>query len=144
MTVHVERVTVADADVVAAVAHLVPQLSETAAAPDAYDVETVVTSPTTSLLVARDDDHRIVGMLTVAIFRLPTGLRAWIEDVVVDEAARGTGAGKALVAYALVLAEEAGARSVDLTSRPSRVDARALYASMGFEERATTLYRREL
>jgi ribosomal protein S18 acetylase RimI-like enzyme len=144
VTVHVERVTVADPEVLSAVRHLLPQLSETAAAPDAYDVETVVTSQVTTLLVARDDDHRIVGMLTVAIFRLSTGLRAWIEDVVVDQAARGLGAGKALMEHALRLAEEAGARSVDLTSRPSREEARALYLSMGFEERHSTLYRHDL
>lgn len=144
MTVVVERVSVADPEVLAAVRHLLPQLSETASAPDAYDVETVVTSPVTTLLVARDDDRRIVGMLTVAIFRLPTGLRAWIEDVVVDQAARGLGAGKALVEHALGLAAESGACSVDLTSRPSREEARALYMSMGFSERQTTLYRREL
>ena len=144
MTVHVERVTVADPEVVAAVAHLLPQLSETAPVPDAYDVETVVTSNVTTLLVERDDDQRIVGMLTVAIFRLPSGLRAWIEDVVVDQSARGLGAGTALVDHALGLAEQAGARSVDLTSRPAREEARALYQSMGFAERHTTLYRREL
>jgi ribosomal protein S18 acetylase RimI-like enzyme len=144
VTVHVEQVVVADQEVVEAVRRLLPQLSQSAAAPEAYDVETVVTSDATTLLVARDDDRAIVGMLTVAIFRLPSGLRAWIEDVVVDEAARRTGAGRALVERATEMARESGARSIDLTSRPSRESARQLYSSMGFEERPTTVFRREL
>lgn len=144
MTVRVERVAVADPEVIAAVQRLLPQLSESAPAPEAYDVETVVTSGATTLLVARDDGGPIVGMLTLAIFRLPSGMRAWIEDVVVDEAARRIGAGRALVERATELARESGARSIDLTSRPSRESARQLYASMGFEERSTTVFRRPL
>jgi ribosomal protein S18 acetylase RimI-like enzyme len=144
VTVRVERVVVADQEVISAVQRLLPQLSESAPTPDAYDVETVVTSDATTLLVARDEGGAIVGMLTVAIFRLPSGLRAWIEDVVVDESARRTGAGRALVEEATELARESGARSIDLTSRPSRESARQLYTSMGFEERSTTVFRRPL
>jgi ribosomal protein S18 acetylase RimI-like enzyme len=96
------------------------------------------------MLVARDDDRRIVGMLTLALFRLPSGVRAWIEDVVVDESARRLGAGRTLVEAALKLATDAGAPSVDLTSRPSRESARRLYETMGFEERTTTVFRRVL
>lgn len=144
MTLRVERAVVADPEVVAAVQRLVPQLSQTAAMPDAYELETVVGAEATTLLLARDEHGQVVGMLTLAIFRLPTGLRAWIEDVVVDESARRLGAGRALVERAIELAEDAGARSVDLTSRPTRESARRLYASMGFEERPTTVYRRQL
>jgi ribosomal protein S18 acetylase RimI-like enzyme len=144
VTVRVERVVVADPEVVAAVQRLLPQLSENAPVPEAYDVETVVTSTATTLLVARDDDGSIVGMLTLAIFRLPSGLRAWIEDVVVDEAARRIGAGRALVEKATELARESGAHRIDLTSRPSRESARQLYESMGFEERSTSVFRRQL
>jgi ribosomal protein S18 acetylase RimI-like enzyme len=143
MTVVVERVVVADAEVLEAVRRLVPQLSETAPAPDAYDVETVVNAPATTLLVARSEGT-IVGMLTVAIFRLPTGLRAWIEDVVVDADARRLGAGRALVEHAVGLATDAGARSIDLTSRPERTSARELYESLGFVTRATSVFRRSL
>ena len=144
MTVEIERVVVADAELVAAVRRLLPQLSETAEPPEAYDVESIVTSPATTMIVARDDDRTIVGMLTLALFRLPSGVRAWIEDVVVDEAARRLGAGRALVEAALVLAVDAGAETVDLTSRPSRESARRLYETMGFEERTTTVFRRLL
>jgi ribosomal protein S18 acetylase RimI-like enzyme len=85
-----------------------------------------------------------VGALTLVLVRLPTGVAAHIEDVVVDEAARGHGAGRALVEHALGLARAASAGHVDLTSRPSRTAANALYRSLGFEERATNTYRYEL
>ena len=145
MTITIESTFVADAELVEAVRRLLPQLSETAPPPEANDVQTVVSSPATTLLVARDGEGGpIVGMLTVAMFRLPTGVRAWIEDVVVEEAARGLGAGRALVDAALTLAMEGGASAIDLTSRPSRESARRLYESMGFEERTTTVYRKPL
>ena len=83
----------------------------------------------------------MVGTLTLALFTLPTGVRAWIEDVVVDESARGMGAAKALVQRALELAHSAGATTVDLTSRPSRVAANQLYLAMGFEARETNVFR---
>jgi ribosomal protein S18 acetylase RimI-like enzyme len=86
----------------------------------------------------------VIGTLTLALFRIPTGVRAWIEDVVVDEAARGRGAGEALTREALRLAEEAGARTVDLTSRPEREAANRLYQRLGFERRSTSVYRLEL
>lgn len=142
--VTVERAVVADAELVAAVRRLLPQLSETALPPEAYDLESIVTSPATSIFVARDAERQIVGMLTLALFRLPSGVRAWIEDVVVDEAARRLGAGRALVESALALAADSGAVTVDLTSRPSRESARRLYETMGFEERTTTVFRRRL
>jgi len=83
-------------------------------------------------------------MTTLATFRLVTGVRAWIEDVVVDEDARRLGAGRALVEAAVTLAREVGAEQVDLTSRPTRESARRLYDAMGFEERQTTVYRKSL
>jgi ribosomal protein S18 acetylase RimI-like enzyme len=82
--------------------------------------------------------------LTLVIFRTPTGARAWIEDVVVDESARGQGAGEALVAEAIRLASDAGARTVDLTSRPSRESANRLYEKIGFQARETNVYRYDL
>ena len=93
-----------------------------------------------TLLVARTEGT-IVGTLTLAMFPIPTGFRAWIEDVVVDEAARGKGVGEALTNEAIGLARAAGARTVDLTSRPSRAAAGRLYERAGFEERDTRVYR---
>ena len=83
----------------------------------------------------------ILGMLTLATFTIPTGLRAWVEDVVVDDQARGRGAGQALVEAAVAHATSIGARTVDLTSRPSREAANRLYRRAGFELRETNVYR---
>jgi ribosomal protein S18 acetylase RimI-like enzyme len=142
--VTVERVAVADGEVVDAMTRLLPQLSRSASVPTAYELEAIVSSPATSLFVARDAEGRIIGSLTLAVFRIPTGLRAWIEDVVVDEAARGAGAGRALVDAALELARAEGCRTVDLTSRPDREAANRLYVQMGFELRTTNCYRYDL
>jgi ribosomal protein S18 acetylase RimI-like enzyme len=95
------------------------------------------------MLLARDPeaDGRIVGSMTLALFRIPTGMRAWIEDVVVDESVRGRGVGAALNHHALDVARDAGARTVDLTSRPSREAANRLYQRLGFVQRETNVYR---
>ena len=100
----------------------------------------MATAEATTLFVARDGAE-VVGMLTLALFAIPTGVRAWIEDVVVDEGARGRGAGEALVAAAIESARARGARTVDLTSRRSREAAHHLYERMGFEVRDTSVYR---
>src|SRR3989337_3777493 len=99
-----------------------------------------------SFFIARDTDSggRIVGSLTLVTFRIPTGVRAWIEDVVVDTAMRGKGIGELLTRAALERAAELGAKTVDLTSRPSREAANRLYRRVGFELRQTTLYRDDL
>jgi ribosomal protein S18 acetylase RimI-like enzyme len=122
---------------------LLPQLSRSAPIPDAETVKEIVSSPATTVLAARDDDG-IVGLLTLAVFRAPSGLRAWIEDVVVDEAARGRGTGEALTREAVRLAGERGARTVDLTSRPSREAANRMYEKVGFRRRETNVFRYEL
>ena len=120
--------------------NLLPQLSASAVQPDQAAVERIVSSDAITLLAARLDG-RIVGLLTLAMFPIPTGFRAWIEDLIVDETARGQGIGEALTKEALDLAEAAGARTVDLTSRPSREAAGRLYERVGFAERSTRIYR---
>ena len=137
-----QATTVSD-ELVAGFARLVPQLSSSASTPTREDLEEIVASPAATILVARDDEGAIIGSLTLVMFRTPTGVRAWIEDVVVDEAARGHGAGAALVDEAIRLAAEAGARTVDLTSRPSREAANALSEKAGFRARKTNVYRYE-
>ena len=137
-----QATTVSD-ELVDAFARLVPQLSSSAKAPSHSELEEIVSSPATTVLLAQDDQGAIIGSLTLAVFRTPTGARAWIEDVVVDEAARGQGAGVALVEAAIRLAGERGARTVDLTSRPSRTAANALYEKIGFGARETNVYRYE-
>lgn len=140
-SVTVEEVAEATPEVVEAFARLVPQLSPSAPPPSPAELAEIVASPATVLLVARDDRSSIVGTLTLVLFRIPTGLRAWVEDVVVDASARGAGVGQALSRAALALAADRGARSVDLTSRPSREAANRLYRRLGFERRETNVYR---
>lgn len=125
-----------------AVRRLLPQLSS-CAPPTAEDLSEIVAGELTSLIVA-EVDGEIVGMTTLVIFRLPTGLRAWVEDVVVDTEHRSRGLGGAMLQEALRLAAVAGARTVDLTSRASRVEANRLYESAGAERRETNVYRFKL
>ena len=122
---------------------MVPQLSSSNPVPDRAALAEIVSSPSTMLFVARLDGI-IVGTLTLAVFRIPTGLRAWIEDVVVDESARGHGVGEALNLTALAEARRRGCVTVDLTSRPSREAANRLYERLGFVRRETNVYRFEL
>ncbi len=82
--------------------------------------------------------------MTLAFYRIPTGLKAWIEDVVVDDEARGNGIGEALSRAAIDEARRRGAKNVSLTSRPSREAANRLYRGIGFEQYETNLYRYEL
>ena len=139
----VEEVTEVTDELVEALARLMVQLSRSAALPTSQELQQMVDSDVIRLLVARQD-QAIMGTLTLALFRIPTGVRAWIEDVVVDEAARGQGIGEALNRRALDLAKECGARTVDLTSRPSREAANRLYQRMGFKPRETNVYRYSL
>jgi ribosomal protein S18 acetylase RimI-like enzyme len=139
--VAVTQATTVSDELVEAFARLVPQLSTSADPPSREQLEEIVASSAATILLARDDAGQIIGSLTLVIFRTPTGARGWIEDVVVDETARGQGAGEALVAEAIRLASDSGARTVDLTSRPSREAANALYEKVGFRARETNVYR---
>jgi ribosomal protein S18 acetylase RimI-like enzyme len=129
-------------ELVEAMARLLPQVSSSAPALTEADLADIVGSPANRLLVARLDG-RIVGSLTLILFRIPSGRRAWIEDVVVDAVARGQGVGERLNRYALEVAVAYGARTVDLTSRPSREAANRLYQRLGFQPRSTNVYRYE-
>ena len=143
MAVEITEATEVTAELVEAFEHLTPQLSSSNPPPSAEALETIAASDATRLLVARADSA-IVGSLTLVLVRIPTGLRAIIEDVVVDERVRGRGVGRALNEAALELARDAGAVTVDLTSRPSREAANRLYLSLGFEVRDTNVYRYRL
>lgn len=139
--VTIEVVDVVEDDIVEAFAKLIPQLSRSSPAPDQETLQRIARSEASTLLVARDDDGSVLGSMTLAMFEIPTGVRAWIEDVVVDEAARGQGVGQLLNERALEIAQESGAKTVDLTSRPSREAANRLYKRIGFEQRDTNVYR---
>ncbi len=142
-------VTVAEAtdvtpELVAAFARLVPQLSRSSPPPARAELEAVVASPGTTLLVGRGADGEVLGTLTLVVFRIPTGLRALVEDVVVDESGRGRGVGTALTTAALARARQLGCRTVELTSRPTREEANRLYQHLGFVRRETNVYRYEI
>jgi ribosomal protein S18 acetylase RimI-like enzyme len=143
VNVDVEVLSEITDDVVEAFGRLLPQLSSTAKRLDARALSAVVSAPASTVLLARID-RQIVGTLTLATFAIPTGVRAWIEDVVVDEAARGQRVASLLIDEAIRLAKQAGARTVDLTSRPTRAAAGRLYERIGFEQRETRLYRYKL
>jgi ribosomal protein S18 acetylase RimI-like enzyme len=133
----------ADAQLVEGVERLIRQLSSSTA-PVSLGIDglgAILESPSTTLLIARASDESIVGMLTLVVFKIPTGVRAWIEDVVVDTPFRGKGAGEELTKRALDLAISKGARTVELTSRAERAAANKLYRKLGFERRDTNVYR---
>ena len=140
----IEQATRADEELVDAFKRLTPQLSRSNPPPTREELDELVRSQASRLLIARDEKGEIVGSLTLVLFRIPTAMRAWIEDVVVDASARGQGVGEALNREALRIAKDAGARTVDLTSRPSREAANRLYQRLGFKPRDTNVYRIDL
>lgn len=144
-SVEIVEATEATPELVAAFERLVPQLSSSNPPPTADELDALARSEASILLVAVDgDDGTVLGTLTLVWFRIPTGIRAWIEDVVVDEAARGRGVGEALSRAAVERARALGARTVDLTSRPKREAANRLYQRIGFVQRDTNVYRFDL
>lgn len=140
MTVRIEIVETVDDELVESLNNLLPQLSTSATALTAVDVEELVASSATTVFIARNEG-KIVGTLTLVVFPVPTGSRAWIEDVVVDDTARGSGVGEALTTAAIEEARNRHVRTIDLTTRPSREAANRLYARLGFELRETNVYR---
>ncbi len=141
--VRVEQPSEVTPELVEAFRRLVPQLSSSSPAPGEDELSEMLEAPGTQLLVARSPRGTIVGTLTLVLFRIPTAMRAWIEDVVVDEAERRNGVAESLVREAISRAAHSGARTVDLTSRPSREAANRLYLKLGFEPRETNVYRHE-
>lgn len=140
MSVDIEVVRTVTDEIVRAFGVLLPQLSRSAVPLDEQALRSLVAWQGNRLLVARVDGA-IVGALTLVMFPIPTGLRAWIEDVVVDETVRGQGIGAALTVEAVRLARADGARTIDLTSRPSRQAANRLYERLGFQARDSRVYR---
>jgi ribosomal protein S18 acetylase RimI-like enzyme len=137
--VRIERVTEATDELVDAFARLVPQLSPDRAAPERAHLAEVLAAPGTIVLVARDGGT-ITGTLTLLLYRIPTGVRGWIHDVVVDETARGEGVGEALTRKALELARDAGVENVHLTTRRHREAAHRLYRRIGFVQRESDVF----
>jgi ribosomal protein S18 acetylase RimI-like enzyme len=138
----IARVTAVTDELVDAFERLLPQLKPSFPAPSCREMEALVSSTSSILLIARypDDRSPIVGLLTLVVYRVPTGIRARVEDVVVDEAMRGKGIGEALMRHALSMSREAGADGVALTSNPKREAANRLYQRLGFKPWQTNLY----
>jgi len=126
--------------VIRAFEKLIPQLSGTCRPPSEEELEEIVHSDTSYLFVA-EENGEIIGTLSLVIYRIPTGMKAWIEDVVVDDSMRGRGIGRLLIQHAIDVASDKGAESVNLTSSPVRVAANRLYRHIGFEQRDTNVYR---
>ena len=120
---------------------LIPQLSTSSLPPTEEELDQIIRSDASMILIAENNSNEIVGTMTLVLFHIPTGLRAWIEDVVVDNDHRGEGIGKKLNQEALQIAEKAGAKTVELTSRPARESANRLYQDLGFQKRETNVYR---
>lgn len=141
--IKIEEIVKVDDELLAAMNRLVPQLSNSNSPPDRAALEEIVASDS-SILLAAFIDREIVGSLTLVVFSIPTGKRAWIEDVVVDEKCRNKGIGEALNQDAIKIARQLGAKTVDLTSRPLRESANRLYKRLGFLQRDTNIYRFEI
>lgn len=137
----IEIMDIVTDEVIAAFRHLTPQLNAEISPPGKKELQEILNSGCTRIFLARDDQEVIVGALALVIFQTPNGLHAWIEDVVVDQAARGLGIGEALNRAALAAARLSGASDINLTSRPEREAANRLYQRLGFQLRQSNLYR---
>ena len=137
------RATNIDEKLVQSIANLLPQLSSNATAPSREELENLLANKNCYLLIA-EADETIAGMLSLVVVDIPTGRKAWIEDVVVDATFRGQNIGVELVEKAKEIAAEIGAKKLYLTSNPSREAAHRLYAKCGFEKYDTTVFRIKL
>jgi len=144
VTISVRAATEVNDGLVESFSRLIPQLSSSSPPPTSAELLSIIDNPNSVLFIAEvesDNERSVVGSLTLAFYRIPTGLKAWIEDVVVDESARGLGVGEALNLAAIDEARQRGAKNVSLTSRSSREAANRLYQRLGFEPYETNLYR---
>ncbi|MDD7915322.1 GNAT family N-acetyltransferase [Polaribacter ponticola] len=130
-------------NVIEAFKRLIPQLSEDCNVPSEKDLEDIINSECTNLFVA-EENNEIIGTLSLVFNKIPTGKKAWIEDVVVDKTVRGKGVGKELILFAMKYAKEVNHTTINLTSSPEREAANKLYQKLGFLKRETNVYRTHL
>jgi ribosomal protein S18 acetylase RimI-like enzyme len=142
--INISELTEASSSVLQSINELLPQLSSSAQVISMDRLSELVESDNTLIFIGTDESGQILGMLSLIVMKIPTGNKAWIEDVVVDQSARGKGMGKALMNHALEKAKELAVKSVDLTSRPSREKANMLYQSLGYQIRETNVYRHKI
>ena len=141
--IHIEQAQKDSDELLAAVQRLMAQLT-TAAPPNKKELVEMLSSHTTTLFLARQADKTIIGMAALTVFRVPSGRKAWIEDVIVDETQRGKGIGQALTVACINHARELGTSSIHLTSNPKRIAANKLYQKLGFKRHETNLYQLQL
>ena len=141
--VEIIEISEASNEILSQVNGLLPQLSKSASPLSLESLDILAKSESTNLVVAKEG-KKVWGMLSLVLFPIPTGTKAWVEDVVVDSSARGKGIGKALMNHALKKVREKRGKSIDLTSRPSRETANKLYQSLGYQKRETNVYRLSL
>ena len=142
--INISELTETSSSVLQSINALMPQLSSSAKVISMDRLSELVESDNTIIFIGTDESGQILGMLSLIVMKIPTGNKAWIEDVVVDQSARGKGMGKALMNHALEKAKELAVKSVDLTSRPSREKANMLYQSLGYQIRETNVYRHKI
>ncbi len=142
--IEIIRVEHFEPELLKGIQNLFPQLTQFSPIPEEDQLRQIINSGSTTIWVAIDDDRTILGMLNLAIYRTTTGLHAWIEDVVVDQAARRNGIAAQLTQSAIDYAKHKGAKEVNLTSRPAREAANFLYQKLGFSKVETNLYRMTL
>ena len=140
----IEVVTQADEELYQAFQRLIPQLTNNNPPPSLSDLAAIVQNASSTMLVARNEERKIVGTLTLAAYRVPSGVRSMIEDVVVDNSARGQGIGEALIKRAIEVAREKGVQYISLTSSSTREAANRLYMKVGFKKRETNAYQMKL
>lgn len=136
----IEIATRADDELYEAFQRLTPQLTQNNPPPTREDLSALINEPSSTLLLARNELGQVVGALNLTVYRVPTGIRAIIEDVIVDLSARGQGIGEAIMQQAIEVAQQKGASNISLTSNPMRVAANKLYIKLGFEKRETNAY----
>lgn len=140
----IEIVTEANEELLRAFQRLIPQLTNNNPAPALNDLAALLRDPASTLLVARDDRGEIAGALTLVVYRVPTGIRSVVEDVIVESSARRQGIGEALLRYAIGLARSKGAANISLTSNERREAANRMYLRTGFIRRETNIFQIKL
>ena len=140
----IEIVTKVDDELYQAFQRLIPQLTTNNPPPSLNDLTALVRDSASTLIIARSEENKIIGALTLIVYRVPTGTRSIIEDVIVDKSARGQGVGEALMKRAIELARKKGAGNISLTSNAMREAANRLYLRMGFKKRETNVYQMKL
>lgn len=140
----IQIVTQADDELYEAFQRLIPQLTNNNPPPSLDLLLSLLRDESSTLLVARDESNKIIGALTLIVYKVPTGIRSIIEDVIVDESARGKKVGEQLMLKAIEIAQKKEASNISLTSNPHRLAANRLYIKLGFQKRETNVYQMKL